>query len=385
MIYFSGHSCSVRRCTRCVLPETCPKIQFDENGVCNVCHSFEKRWGWFGQLDNLRSRKTELNKIFDSCRKKGRPYDCLVPVSGGMDSTYVLYLCKKVYNLRIFALNFDNGFQSEFAKENLKNTVDKLDVDFVSYKPSWALQRRLYALFFRKTGEFCTPCNIGIRSLSYKFAEELDIPLIVSGASDRIEIQYPSGAYIYHWSASYFKEVIRGEVSFKEAADYLHSSQNIKGKVLSPFSLHVPITGAVRTISLPNYLEWDVKEILRTLKSEVKWRHYPQKHEHTDCIMDPVRVYLRQRKWGLSASLRYSTLIRNRQITRDEALQQTLHEEAAASKEPQVLEEWLKLLNLSRDDLQGFERRSQLPYILIRSRVEQRLFKALDKVAGIVR
>lgn len=382
---FPEHSRSVRRCTRCVLPETCPKIEFDENGVCNACHNFEKRWGRFGQPENSRSRKTELNKIFDSCRKKGRPYDCLVPVSGGMDSTYVLYICKKVYNLRVFAMNFDNGFQSEFAKENLKNAVEKLDIDFVSYKPSWALQRRLYALFFRKTGEFCTPCNIGIRSLSYKFAKELKIPLIVSGASDRIEIQYPNGAHVYHWSASYFKEVIRSEVSFKEAADYLHSPQNTKEKMLSRISVHVPFTRAVRTISLPDYLEWDVREILRILESEVKWRHYPQKYEHTDCLMDPVRVYFRQRKWGLSASLRYSTLVRNGQTTREEALQQALHEEAAASKEPHVLEEWLKLLNLSRNDLHGFERRSQLPYILIRTRVEQRLLKALDRVAGIVR
>lgn len=366
-----------------MLPETCPNIKFDENGVCNVCRDFDRRWGRFKQPDYLRSKKIELERIFNSNRKKAKRYDCLVPVSGGLDSTYVLYVCKKIYNLRVFALNFDNGFQSEFAKENLKNAVKELDVDFTSYRPSWNLQRRLYALFFRKTGEFCTPCNVGIRSLSHKFAKDLGIPLIVSGASDRIEVQSPSGAHIYHWSNSYFKEVIRGEISFKEAADYLHA-QNIVEKAFSRISMHLPFSMGIRTIYLPDYLEWDVKERLKILRSEVKWRHYPEKYEHTDCIMDPVRLYLRQKKWGLSASLKYGTRIRNRQIDRKQALERTLHEEAMASKEPPILERWLELLNLSREDFDGFEKRSQLQYISIRKHTKQRLLKALENTAGRV-
>ena len=374
----------LKRCRRCVLPENCPNIRFDENGVCNVCRDFERRWGRFKQPDYLRSKKIELERIFNSNRKKAKSYDCLVPVSGGMDSTYVLYVCKKIYNLRVFALNFDNGFQSKFAIENLKNAVEELDVDFVSYRPSWELQRRLYALFFRRTGEFCTPCNVGIRSLSHKFARDLGIPLIVSGASDRIEVQYPRGAHIYHWSKTYFKEVIRGEISFKEAADYLHVPQGIVERVLSRISTHIPFGRRVKTIPLPDYLEWDLKKRLDILRSEVKWQHYPGKREHTDCIMDPVRVYLRQKKWGLSASLKYGTLVRNGQIDRKQALERTLCEEAIASKEPPILERWLELLNLSRKDLDGFERRSQLPYISIRRGAEQRVLKTLERTVGKV-
>ena len=378
---------AIRRCRRCVLPETCPNIEFDENGVCNVCHDFDRRWGRFKQQEYAKSRKIELERIFDFYRNKGRKYDCLVPISGGMDSTYVLYICKKIYNLRVFAFNFDNGFQSELAKENLKNAVKELDADFTSYRPSWKLQRRLYALFFRKTGEFCTPCNVGIRSLSYKFARDLGIPLIVSGASDRIEVQYPRGARIYDCSTPYFKEVIRDEISFREATDYLHLPPDTMKNALSRISMHIPFytgIGTITRVRAPDYLAWDVKKILKTLKSEVKWQHPLERYDHIDCIMDPVRIYLRQKKWSFSAALKYGTLLRNGQIDRKQALERTLHEEAMASKEPPILERWLELLNLSREDLEGFEKRSQLPYISMRPHIKTHLYKALKSTAGRV-
>ena len=375
---------SVRRCQRCVLPEICPKIEFDKNGVCNVCRDFEKRWGKFRDPEYLTFKKIELKKIFDSYKNKGRTYDCLVPLSGGMDSTYVLYVCKRIYNLSVFAFNFDNGFQSQLARENMKKAVRELDVDFVSYKPSWKLQKKLYSLFFLKTGEFCTPCNVGIRSLSYKFAKDLGIPLIVSGDSERIEVQSPQGAHIYHWSPSYFKEVIRGKIPFEEAADYLYYPETFMEKVTSRLLKHIPFSRHIRTIHLPDYLEWNVNSILKTLRSEIGWKHDPEKHDHIDCIMDPVRVYLRQRKWGFSAALKYSTLIRNGQIGRRQALEKTLQEEAIASREPPILQRWLRLLALSKEDLEEFETRSQLPYISTRTQVKHRLLKIMEKGASVV-
>lgn len=356
----------VRRCQRCVLPETCPNIEFDENGVCNVCRDFDRRWGSFKRQEFLNSEKIELERIFNSFRKKGKSYDCLVPISGGLDSSYVLYVCKKIYGLRVFAFNFDNGFQSELTKQNLQNVVKELNVDFVSYKPSWKLARRLYGLFFRKTGYFCTPCIAGIRSMSYKFAKDLGIPLIVRGASERVEVQFPKGGSPNPpRSTSYFKEVIRGEISCEEAADYLYAP-NILEKGLSRISMRFSVGRQIRTIALNDYLQWDRRQILKILESELRWRH-AEKYEHADCIMDPVRIYLRQKKLGFSAAANYSMLVRNGQIDRKRALKMTLREEASASKEPPIMERWLESLNLSREDLDVFERRSYLPYSSIRA------------------
>ncbi len=280
--------------------------------------------------------------------------------------------------MRTLAFNFDNGLQTEFAKKNLINAVTELGVDLITYRPNWNLQKKLYAVFFRKTGEFCTPCNVGIRSLSYKFAKELGIPLIVSGASPRTEVQVPRGAQIYHWSTSYFKEVIRGEISFREASDYLHIPENPIRVILSRISARLPFIGGIQTLHLPSCIEWDPQKILEVLKSEVKWQHSPEEYHHIDCIMEPMRLFLRQKKWGLSAALKYGTLVRNRLIDREQALEKMLHEEAIASKEPDILEDWLRLLDLSRRDLNGFEERSQLPYIPNRTYTDQRLLEAFE-------
>jgi len=351
----------MRRCTRCILPDSCPKIEFDEDGVCNVCKDFKERWSKFNQDETLR--KKELDRIFNFYRNKGRKYDCLVPVSGGLDSTYVLYVCKKVYNLRTLAFNFNNGFQSEIAKQNLENAIEELDIDFVKAGPSWKMLKKLYALFFLKTGEFCTPCNAGIWSMSYKVAQDFSIPLVVSGSSDRMAERLPKGGRIYRWSTSYFREVVRDEIPIEDLKEYLHLPQNFHNNMLRSISDCFHSSENINVLPLPDYVDWDIKLILGTLKNELNWQQNPAKFHHIDCIMDSVGKYFKQKKWGFSAVTRYSMLVRNGQITRDEALELTILEEKNVSQEPPELRLWLKLLNLSKKDLEGFEKRSQSQYL----------------------
>ena len=368
----------MRRCTRCALPETCPKIEFDENGVCNVCKDFDEKWSRFNQ--DKASRKRDLDRIFNFYRNKGGKYDCLVPISGGLDSTYVLYICKKVYNLRTIAFNFNNGFQSEIAKQNIHNAVKKLNVDFITSGPSWKTAKKLYALFFRKTGEFCTPCNLGIWSMSYKVSEDYGIPLIASGSSNRIAERLPKGGRIYQWSTSYFKEVIRGEVPIKEVEDYLNLPQNFHNSTLRGISRRVFPSKKVKVVPLPDYLDWNEHAILKTLKSELSWKQRGDRYHHIDCTMESVNDYFKQRKWGFSAAMRYSMLVRTRQITRDEALKLTIREEKKNYQEPSELRLWLNLLNLSKKDLEGFEKRSQHPYTSLQERLQNATDNTLGKV-----
>ena len=368
----------MRRCTRCVLPGNCPKIAFDENGVCNVCEDFDERWSRFKQEKALR--KKELDRIFNFYRSKGEKYNCLVPISGGLDSTYVLYVCKKVYNLRTLAFNFNNGFQSEIAKQNIHNAAKKLNVDFITSGPSWKIAKKLYALFFRKTGEFCTPCNLGIWSMSYKVAQDYGIPLIVSGSSNRIAERLPKGGRIYQWSTSYFKEVIRGEVPIKDVKEFLHLPQNFHNSTLRSMSQRILPSKEVKIVPLPDYLDWNEHVILKTLKSELNWKQRADRYHHIDCIMESVNDYFKQKKWGFSAGIRYSMLVRNGQITRAEALKLTILEEKQNSQEPPELKLWLKFLNLSKKDLKGFEKRSQHPYISLQEKLQNATDNILRKV-----
>ena len=350
----------MRRCISCILPEICPRIAFDENGLCNVCKEFDEKWGRFNQKKTVRLQ--ELKRVFDSLKNKEKKYDCLVPLSGGFDSTYILYICKRVYGLRTLAFNFNNGFQSKVALQNLENAVKALDVDLITYGPKWEIAKRLYSLFFLKTGEFCTPCNLGIWSMSHKIARDFGIPLIVSGSSDRISERLPKGGRIYGWSPSYFREVIRGEIPKKDVKEYLYLPNDFRNSMLTKdprgFS-----SENIKILPLFDYIDYDIKSILETLRNELNWRPKADKFHHIDCIMEPVNTYFKQRKWGFSSVARYSMLVRTGQMTRDEALKITTEEEEKNNQEPPELKTWLELLNLSRENLEGFELRSQIPYL----------------------
>ena len=334
-----------------------------------MCMQFEKRANRFMGNSHENSKRRELEKIFESAKKKGKRYDCLVPVSGGFDSTYVLYVCKRVYDLKILALNFDNGFKSDFAEQNLEKSVSRLDVDYKVFKPDWDISKELYALFFRKTGEFCTPCNAGIWSSSYKIAKEMGIPLIVRGSSGKIEEQLPPSPYVYSWSTGYFRKVCKPEIPLELVQDYLYYSQSVLQSISRLVSRHISMLEGVRIISLPSFLDWDVKSILRTLETEMDWQHPPNKYRHVDCIMDPVRVFLTQKKLGFSAAAWYSTLVRNGKMTREEALRRTIYEEGIAAQEPPELKVWMEMLGLSNNDLEGFQRRSQSSFVPSKERL----------------
>lgn len=357
----------MKRCANCVLPEVCPGIVFDSGGVCNVCHDFEGRWGGFRR--KLASRRKELDGILDSYRNNGGKYDCLVPLSGGLDSTYVLYVCRELYGLRTLAFNFNNGFQSEIAKRNMESAVGRLGVDFLSAGPAWERARRLYALFFRKSGEFCTPCNLGIWSMSFKVARDYGISLVVSGSSDRISERLPRGSRIYGWSPSYFREVVRGEMPVKDVREFLYLPEDFHNRMLRRVSQRFVPSGKVDVLPLYDFVEYDLDAMLGTLEGELGWRRDGDRFHHIDCVMESVNDYFKQRKWGFSAAAWYSMLVRIGQVSRDEALELTVKEEEKNSREPAELELWLELLGLSREDLEGFERRSQARYFPLQDRM----------------
>jgi len=365
----------MKKCTQCALPGVCPGIAFDSKGICNVCHDFNQQWGRFKREE--ASRKENLERIFNSYRNKDRKYDCLVPISGGFESTYVLYVCRRIYNLRTMAFNFNNGFQSEIARQNIESAVKKLEVDFVSSGPTWEKAKRLYALFFKKTGEFCTPCNLGIWSASYKIARDQGIPLIVAGSSNRISERLPRGSRTYSWSPSYFRQVIRGEMPAKDVKEYLWLPEGFHNSSLRKILHHLP-SEKITILPFFDYIDWDINTILKTLEEEVGWKKLGDKFHHIDCIMEPVNDHLRQRKWGFSAASWYSMLVRNEQISRHEALELTEKEEEKNTQEPPELELWLDMLKLSRKDLVGFERRNQSHYIPL----QDKLRDAADRVVG---
>jgi N-acetyl sugar amidotransferase len=306
--------------------------------VCNYCRTFEQKWS----RHNYEEKEKELKRIFEKYKAKKGKYDCIVPLSGGKDSTYVLYLCKVKYSLNVLAVNFDNGFQSEQAKNNMKKAVEKLDVDFIQYRPKFSLMKQLMRIFLLKTGEFCTPCNSGIRATTFGTAEKHRVKLLVSGQS--VKERFPKE--IYDISQTYFRDVIKDEIPLWKVKDYLWPDY----KWLF-----------YRQIYLPYYVEWNIFEITRILRKELGWEEAPHGAEHTDCMLAPLIDYLRIRKWGFGIRThKYALYVREGWIGREEALEKVMKEES--SKEPKVMDCFLKELNLTRHDIEESLKMSQMKY-----------------------
>ncbi len=130
------HQTNYQQCMRCVMDTTDPEIVFDEKGVCNLCTEFlDKR-----SKHNYQGEKsaTELNALIEQMKLvgKGKEYDCVVGLSGGIDSSYVAYILSQ-HDLRVLGVHLDNGWNSEEAVMNIKNIAKKLNIDYESYVLNW--------------------------------------------------------------------------------------------------------------------------------------------------------------------------------------------------------------------------------------------------------
>lgn len=366
-------STAINRCTRCVLPETYPQIKFGDNGVCNVCLDYDQKWSLWKSA-GWRKTEIKLAKIFNSIKKMKLKYDCLVPFSGGKDSTYVLYVCKNVYKLNVLAFNFNNGFQTEEAISNVYNIAKLLEVDLYTISPRWALMKELYTNFLLKTGEACTPCNIGIELGAARIAQQEKIPLIVFGFSPRTEECSPED--IYTCNNKYFINVTKRSnleaaisVSLYKDSENKSSFINRKKHNLSEKffkkmdSLRIAsLFNTPLRLNLPEYIEWNENEIFDILKNKLKWEESSVLgKEHMDCVISPLKSYLRYLRWGFgSKTQKYAAMVRDGQLNRDIALE-LIKEEGDLSEES--LKTLLNKLHLSPSHIKEIKKGTQTEFL----------------------
>jgi tRNA(Ile)-lysidine synthase TilS/MesJ len=183
------------RCKKCILPDSYPRITFDEDNICSKCRGHDKFH--ISPLDYEKLEK-KLEIILNGIKSRKNEYDCVIGLSGGKDSSYMTYLCVEKYDLNPLCVTFDNGFLSEHAVENIQKIVKKLDLAHLTCKHDWKTMKTLYRNFLLETGEICTPCNISINSFLYKAALENNITTIISGYSASTDAE--SNINIYHSS-----------------------------------------------------------------------------------------------------------------------------------------------------------------------------------------
>jgi hypothetical protein len=295
------------RCTRCILPDTWPGIHYDDEGVCNLCRGYERRWGrWLADERIRAGTKQKLDQIIESVRKrnKGNEYDVLVPISGGKDSLYVLWYLKNTYDLNILCYTYDNGMFADVACENMRLATEK--TGFPHIFESHPFQHDLMRHFFLKTGNPCGACVMPYIFGALCCARRHDIPLIMFGLSTRLDANLPEGMNPF-----YFEKVIKDGYN-GESLDALRQETSTWDYAINT------VTRRRRSLNLPDYIEWDTDFIAKLLAKE--WG-VTLGEEHADCVAHETADWSATRRYGFGfAPIVLSQQIRSGIMTREGAL-----------------------------------------------------------------
>lgn len=326
----------VRRCTRCILPDNYPGIEFDEKGVCTVCREHDRE---YSNID-WDARRKRLEKILDRYRGKGQKYDVLVPFSGGKDSSYTLWVLKNTYGMRCLAFNFDNGFLDPGALAFAKKSAARLGVDLITYSPSFDLLKKVYSRALETTGEFCTACVVMMPTAIFRAADTQGIRLIAAGFSDMLEAP-PS------WSSFMdrvkFRNIMKDAIPLKELKwDYFFPSWKRMFKV--------------KQINLPDFIEWDLTSIYETLNRELDFGKSMADVRY-DCLGTPHSSYLFKTRTGIGKyEYLYANMVRCGVISREEALKTV--DEREPKHAPEGFDEFLASLGCDISVMDGIKEKS---------------------------
>lgn len=213
MIMFNG------RCKKCLISKNYPNTEFDDKGICNYCNG-DKGQNISNELKDKIERKDELRENFERTIKtcKGKKYDCVVGLSGGKDSIYLLYIMKEKYGLNCLAFTVDNGLISGHAKKNIEIAVKALNLDHIYCRPSRNFYRKFYNHIIKNPIEngyvntVCGICSELFHSTALKLAVENNIPLVFIGYSpDQV--------------TKYFYEMPQSEISKNRVPKVLYTNK----------------------------------------------------------------------------------------------------------------------------------------------------------------
>ena len=344
-------SSELKRCKRCLLPETHETLVLDNEGVCNVCRAQEVK----GDI-NWDQKLIELDELVGQYQGQYR-YDCLVPFSGGKDSVWTLYyLMNRFPNLKPLVVRFNHGFLRPNLRSNCDRVFRKLGVDVHDFTPSWKVVRRLMLQAFLEKGDFCWHCHTGIFAYPMQVALKEQVPLIFWGE--------PSAEYTAYYSYDEPEQV--DEERFNRYVNLGISSEDmfirldgfVEERDLEPFrypALADLKALAFRSVCLGSYIPWDVKMQVGRIQRELGWQgdvveNVPEEfnYEKIECWMQGVRDFIKYIKRGYTRPTHLAAIdLRNNRITREEA--QTMIRQFEG-KRPPSLDLFLEYVGLDEEE-----------------------------------
>ncbi|GAA5262956.1 N-acetyl sugar amidotransferase [Methanocalculus sp. MC3] len=342
-------------CTRCVMDTTACDIVFDEEGVCNYCKTFEQQLK--GISENVKDLQKHRDKFIAKVKADGKnkEYDCIIGVSGGVDSSYALYLAVK-HGLRPLAVHLDNGWNSELATHNISNLIDNLGVDLYTHVIDWEENRDLQCSFFKaNVVDIELLMDNAMLALNYQQAAKYRLHYILSGSNTATEgMPLPPGWNHFKYDVWNIKQIHKryGKVPIKT-----HPLISVMDHVRFNYFYKI------NWMAFLDFFPYNKNAAMELLQKECGYKPYPYKH-YESVFTRFYQGYILPRKFGYDKRcIHLSTLIVSGQIERDEAvkaLECSPYLDARQEEQDRIFV--LKKLGFTEDNFDNYLRSSGVPH-----------------------
>ena len=354
-------------CNRCIMDTTASEIVFDENGNCNFCRDFKKLN--FKEEDKEKKLDQLISRI--QSNQKNKDYDCIVGLSGGVDSCYVLVRAIEL-GLKPLAVHMDNGWNSELAQNNISNLVKSLNVDLYTHVINWEEYKNLQKAFFKaNVVDIELLYDNAMMAANFQIADKFNVKYILSGMNTSTEgFKIPN-----EWS--WFKNDAK---NIKQIAKKF-SNQKIKTFPLFGTFEYIKYVFMknIEWISFPDYFNYNKEKAINELETKFNFKRYPYKH-YENIFTRFYQGYILPKKFDIDKrKLHLSNLILTEQISRSEALKKIQEPPYIdIDEERKDIEYFLKKMNWEKKQLENYLKADKISHIKYGS--ELKLWKFLTKI-----
>ncbi|MGI8402138.1 MAG: N-acetyl sugar amidotransferase [Gemmatimonadaceae bacterium] len=341
----------LQRCARCVMDTTDPDITFDSAGVCNHCLHYDDQSERhvISGAEGDRLLAAIVARVKNDGKRK--PYDCIMGVSGGVDSTYSVYLAKRM-GLRPLAVHLDNGWDSELAVKNIERVLRTLEIDLVTVVLDWDEFRDLQVAFLKaSTPDSEIPTDHAIISVMFSHAEKHGLKHVLTGFNVRTESHIPRA-----WSSGH------SDWRYIRTVQKRFGSRRLSTYPRTPFVRLLRLRRAQEWTHILNYVDYHKQRAKDVLKSEVGWVDYGGKH-YESIYTRFYQGYILPRKFGFDKrKAHFSSLICSGQMTRGDALTELVKPPYPLDQQEADRAYVIKKLHLTESEFQEIMEKPRLRY-----------------------